>query len=80
MTVLALLTDPTVIEKILRHLGLPSAPAPLAPARCGSWQPAVDPLPPPIQMELGERETDGEASEGTVKGPPERRSRIRLPA
>jgi hypothetical protein len=33
MVVLAFLTDLQVVDKILTHLGLPSAPAPLAPAR-----------------------------------------------
>lgn len=33
MTVLAFLTDPEVVEKILLHLGLPTEPKPLAPAR-----------------------------------------------
>jgi hypothetical protein len=33
MTVIATLTDPTVLEKILEHLGLPTAPLPLAPAQ-----------------------------------------------
>jgi hypothetical protein len=33
MTVIATLTDPAVLEKILVHLGLPTAPLPLAPAK-----------------------------------------------
>jgi hypothetical protein len=33
MVVLAFLTDPPVVSKILAHLGLPTAPPPLAPAR-----------------------------------------------
>jgi hypothetical protein len=55
MIVLAFLTDPAVVEKILRHLGLPlSAPA-LAPARSVPWQPSLDPLPPPSRTaDLGD--------------------------
>ena len=33
MVVLAFLTDPAVVSKILAHLGLPTSPPPLAPAR-----------------------------------------------
>jgi len=33
MTVIAFLTDPPVLKRILDHLGLPSSPPPLAPAR-----------------------------------------------
>jgi hypothetical protein len=33
MVVLAFLTDPSVVTKILAHLGLPTAPPPLVPAR-----------------------------------------------
>jgi hypothetical protein len=33
MTVLAYLTDPSVVAKILLHLGLPHSPPPLSPAR-----------------------------------------------
>jgi len=33
MLVIAFLTDPNVLTKILDHLNLPSAPPPLAPAR-----------------------------------------------
>ena len=33
MVVLAFITDPRVLEKILAHLGLPTAPPPIAPAR-----------------------------------------------
>jgi len=34
MIVLAFLTDPTVVKKILVHLGLPAVLPVLAPARC----------------------------------------------
>ena len=33
MTVMAYLTDPVVVEKILVHLGLPTTPPQLSPAR-----------------------------------------------
>ncbi len=33
MVILAFLSDPEVVRKILRHLGLPSSPPALAPAR-----------------------------------------------
>jgi len=33
MTIIAFITDPNVLTKILDHLNLPSAPPPLAPAR-----------------------------------------------
>ena len=33
MTIIAFLTDPPVLSRILDHLGLPSSPPPLAPAR-----------------------------------------------
>jgi len=35
MVILAFLSDPPVVAKILRHLRLPTAPPPLAPARGG---------------------------------------------
>jgi len=34
--VLAFLTDPQVVRKLLEHLGLETAPLPLAPARVGA--------------------------------------------
>jgi hypothetical protein len=39
MVVLAFLTDPDVVAKILRHLGLPTCPPSLAPARSSVDQP-----------------------------------------
>jgi len=38
MVVLAFLTDPAVVSKILAHLGLPTAPPPLSPARLASQE------------------------------------------
>jgi len=34
MLVLAFITDPAVVQRILRHLGIPTDPTTLAPARC----------------------------------------------
>ena len=36
MELLAYITEAAVVEKILKHLGLPTAPLPLAPARLPS--------------------------------------------
>jgi len=33
MVVMAMITDPRILEKILTHLGLPAHPPPVAPAR-----------------------------------------------
>jgi len=38
MVVLAFLTDPAVVSKILAHLGLPTTPPPVAPARLAAQQ------------------------------------------
>ena len=46
MVILAFISDPSVISKILKHLGLPSEPPPLSPART-SWEPASFALSPP---------------------------------
>jgi hypothetical protein len=67
MLVLAFLTDPAVVEKILRHLGLPCTPPPLAPARHGPWQPPLDLLPPGMQTEMGEQNASVEPEEGTAQ-------------
>jgi hypothetical protein len=44
MVVLAFLTDPSVVEKILKHLELPTAPPPLGPDRCAieEFDPCLD--------------------------------------
>jgi len=47
MAVLAFLTDPDVIAKILRHLGLPTCPPPLTPACSSAGQALPDVAPPP---------------------------------
>jgi hypothetical protein len=64
MTVLAFLTDPAVVEKILTHLGLPASPPTLSPAR----------LPAQVEM-FDEPETMDLPSNGArarrSRGPPE---------
>ena len=47
MVVLAFLTDPAVVLRILEHLGLPTDPIRLAPARCPFDEPARFPEPTP---------------------------------
>ena len=84
MIVLAFLTDPAVVEKILRHLGLPDAAPALAPARSSPWQTGLDPLPLPILTEeITTRAVEGEAFADppleTSDGPGERSPRIRPP-
>ena len=44
MVILALISDPPVITKILQHLRLPTEPPPLAPVRA-SWE-----LQPPLVL------------------------------
>jgi hypothetical protein len=48
MAVLAFLSDPPVVEKILRHLTLPTTPPAIAPARSSSAGlfPRLAPNPP----------------------------------
>jgi len=41
MVVLAFISDPPVVRKILGHLGLPTTPPPVAAAR-GLWEPEAD--------------------------------------
>lgn len=52
MVVLAFLTDPDGVGRILRHLGLPDAAPAVAPARRVSGQALVDPYAPPVQTEI----------------------------
>jgi len=59
MMVLASPIDPAVIEKILRHLELPSTPPPSSPPRHGPWQPHLDFLPP-VHAD-GDRREGGES-------------------
>ena len=60
MTVIAFLTDPAVVSKILVHLGLPASPPPLAPARrLGQMElfdePPIDCGPAPCRPRRGGR-------------------------
>jgi hypothetical protein len=48
MVVLALISDPPVVRKILGHLGLPTMPPPVAAAR-GMWEPEADLWIPPME-------------------------------
>lgn len=41
MLVLAFITDSAVVQRILRHLGIPTDPTPLAPARCPFDEPTA---------------------------------------
>jgi len=70
MIVLALLTDPDAVAKILRHLGLPTAPPPLAPASSSLGQPLPGPQLPlyrsPAQEDAVEY-GDGDAGEDQVQ-------------
>jgi hypothetical protein len=55
MVVLAFLTDPVVVEKILKHLELPTAPLPLEPDRC-----AFEEFDPGLDVSVsGDDPTDG---------------------
>jgi hypothetical protein len=67
MVVLAVLTDPDVVTRILHHLGLPATPPAIAPARRVSGQIPVDPYAPPLQTEI----ELGPADEGCCIDPPE---------
>ncbi|MBD3396755.1 MAG: hypothetical protein GF418_14120 [Chitinivibrionales bacterium] len=72
MTVLAFLTDPAVVERILRHLGLAIAPPALAPAR-SSEQPLgfpVDPEPDEIVIQLDDGDGEGEGGDRVIRPPP----------
>jgi hypothetical protein len=75
MTVIAYLTDPVVVEKILVHLGLPTTPPQLSPARLSLQVEMfeddvtqVEPAPPrrggrgpPVgQGDRGSLDTDGD--------------------
>jgi hypothetical protein len=67
MVVLAVLTDPDVVTRILHHLGLPATPPAIAPARRVSGQIPVDPYAPPLQTEIEREPVD----EGCYVDPPE---------
>ncbi len=68
MMVLAYLTERAVLDKILTHLGLPSSPPPLSPARrpeqaelCERWD---------EQRSAGRSSRDGRTASGEIRGPP----------
>lgn len=69
MVVLAFISDPRVVGRILRHLGLPTSPPPVAPAPDESEEPVCDP-----ECELAELPPD-EWDEGpqfpSDRGPPD---------
>jgi len=59
MVVLALISDPPVLTRILRHLKLPTAPPPLAAPR-EMWNSESDQLIPPMDEHgIDERDLDG---------------------
>jgi hypothetical protein len=68
MVVLAFLTDPTVVQKILAHLGLPTTPPPVAPARL----PAQEELLPDAAGDDASQDPDDHRSPETAsaRGPP----------
>ena len=48
LRLLATIDDPAVIEKILRHLGLPVDLPAAAPARVTGWLPGIDSTTEPV--------------------------------
>jgi len=59
MVVLALISDPPVVSKILRHLKLPTSPPPLAAPR-EMWAPeSGEPIPPIDEQGIDERDLAG---------------------
>jgi len=75
MVVLALISEPAVVRRILDHLGLPSSPPPLAPPRSLFDQYDIfDPSPPETDFDL----TDTQLLDSP--GGPEGRVRTRLAA
>jgi hypothetical protein len=60
MSVIAYLTDAVVVAKILAHLGLPSSPPPISPARISA------------QMEMFDDERLGRRPSRGARGPPSR--------
>ena len=81
MVVIALLTDPAVVGKILRHLGLPHVAPALAPADAAPWQPGLDPLPALVEGDVVAPEVDTapDGTRGGAWGWPDPYSRIRPP-
>ncbi len=59
MVVLAFISDPPVVKKILRHLKLPTAPPPVAAAR-DLWEAESGTLIPPLDEDgIDERDLAG---------------------
>ena len=73
MVVLALISDPPVVAKILRHLKLPTAPPPLAAPR-DMWKPESYLLIPPMD-EHGIDERDLAGIDDDTQTPPPRMPR-----
>ena len=70
LIVLAFLTDPRVLERILGHLGLPTAPPPVAPPR----------LPRDDDLVLDLKEDPPDQGDGEVEPAAGRRTRSPPPA
>ena len=70
MVVLAFLSDPAVVSRILRHLGLPLAAPALAPARSSGEARGFEPFAAERSVGDGECEDDGERGSGPERGPP----------
>ena len=69
MVVIAFITDPGVVRKILEHLGLPTHPPQLAPARLPQQHDLdfVDDLPPDDHLEALPHDT---LSSSASRAPP----------
>ena len=67
MVVLAFISDPPVVSKILRHLKLPTAPPPVAASR-DMWEPESNLLIPPLD-EHGIDERDLAGSDQAIQMP-----------
>jgi hypothetical protein len=72
MVVPAFLSDPDVVGKILRHLGLPTTAPALAPARSSGGAPGFDLPPEDAGSDAGDDDGWGDsgASEPPVRPPP----------
>jgi hypothetical protein len=71
MVVLAFLTDPAVLRRILTHLSLPTAPPPLAPARSSAtdFEPVPEPAVDQSASDDADHESQAQASR-RGRGPP----------
>jgi hypothetical protein len=68
MTVIAYLTDPNVLCKILRHLGLPTEPPPLTPAR---FRGQLDFFEDPIEVRERSESSRAPRTHLSSRAPPE---------